>query len=485
MNALIRKEFRLILPVWIAALFVAAVPPCFVWLFAGGRFDDPHTAFLTCVFALGTLFVPLATFGQELSAGTFSLLLSQPASRLRIWRIKVGVLAIAMLSIWLALILSCTVCLHGDPRVAESVFLAWGLIPLVSFAGGLWTTLLLRQVAAAFWFTLLVPFSISVVVVFLSSKYPSIPLIRPVATLLSLYAVAGFLWARRMFLRAQDTAWTGGTISLPAWLRWGTRTRFSTGIPRRRPLRALVAKEFQSHHVSLFLAGMLFVLHWVAIGVRKMEHDPTDPGKVLNLLLGMWWVLWLALPLVVGGVALAEERKQGTLESQLCLPTSRRSQFTVKLVVAMLLGVLLGGVLPMALERIGAWAGVPSLLFDLKEGHNWGTSAGVCMAAAALVLVSFYASSLARNLLQALSAAVLIALAILVISIWALDGASTGFYSGPLFLWIEVPTLVAVAIVLAFNNYKVVHPGPSLWLRNLLALAAAMTATFEAALVIS
>jgi hypothetical protein len=49
-------------------------------------------------------------------------------------------------------------------------------------------------------------------------------------------------------------------------------------------------------------------------------------------MLEFWWVLWLGLPFLVGSAAVAEERKLGTLEGQLCLPTTRRTQFAVKLV---------------------------------------------------------------------------------------------------------------------------------------------------------
>ena len=40
--------------------------------------------------------------------------------------------------------------------------------------------------------------------------------------------------------------------------------------------------------------------------------------------------LWLLIPWLMGCVAIAEERKLGTMESQLCLPVNRRLQFAVK-----------------------------------------------------------------------------------------------------------------------------------------------------------
>ena len=46
--------------------------------------------------------------------------------------------------------------LTSDVDVYE-VMLGTGLFALVVYSGGLWTVLLLRQVAAAFWITLIIP----------------------------------------------------------------------------------------------------------------------------------------------------------------------------------------------------------------------------------------------------------------------------------------------------------------------------------------
>ena len=42
------------------------------------------------------VFIALNSFGAEISSGTFSMLLSQPVSRDRIWRTKTLVLAAAL-----------------------------------------------------------------------------------------------------------------------------------------------------------------------------------------------------------------------------------------------------------------------------------------------------------------------------------------------------------------------------------------------------
>ena len=105
----------------------------------------------------------LTTIGRETSLNTFSLLLAQPAERMRIWQTKLSVLAVAFLTVfgvWLAAFGIAFKNSHVDASDRESsynLFITICLIATATFTGGLWTTLLLRQIAGAFWLTLLVP----------------------------------------------------------------------------------------------------------------------------------------------------------------------------------------------------------------------------------------------------------------------------------------------------------------------------------------
>ncbi len=56
------------------------------------------------------------------------------------------------------------------------------------------------------------------------------------------------------------------------------------------------------------------------------------------------------MPLLVGCAAMAEERKMATLESQLCLPVKRWTQFRIKFLVVLMFSVALGAVMPWLLE---------------------------------------------------------------------------------------------------------------------------------------
>ena len=77
-------------------------------------------------------------------------------------------------------------------------------------------------------------------------------------------------------------------------------------------------KELQLHQSQLVIAGVLALLHLGVIATRKFGHFRKI--RCPDSLLETFWVLWLVMPLLVGCAAVAEERKMGTLEGQLCLP---------------------------------------------------------------------------------------------------------------------------------------------------------------------
>ena len=116
-------------------------------------------------------------------------------------------------------------------------------------------------------------------------------------------------------------------------------------------------------------------------------------------------MLWLVMPVVIGSMAVAEERRLGVMEGQLCLPVSRRVQFAIKAILTLFLGIFLGGVMPMLIEKIGiAWP-VRSNRFSTEQGSSF-LALGIVASAAWLALVSFFASTLARTFLQAVGFAI-------------------------------------------------------------------------------
>jgi hypothetical protein len=501
MNPLVKKEIRLLLPSWLAGVLLA--------LGTGLIPEDPRgqpvylTGFVMLLFVLGPAMLvttALSSFGGEFGSGTFSLLLSQPVSRRRIWRTKTLLLAAALLSVWLIWCISYSI--QAPMRAAgwyssRQIWPPSALFVLALYSGGLWTVLLFRQVAAAIWFTVLTPAALFLTVLNLLERHPDQ---RPRALVIAfvVYGLAGFLLARWLFLRAQDAHWMGSTIALPEIRGW-TRFRIGSGEGRTwHPRVALLRKELQLHQSQLLLAGGLLLLHLGVIAMRTWKHFPKNSTE--EFLLGSFWIFWLVMPLVAGCAAVADERKAGTLEGQLCLPAKRRTQFAIKLFVTLALAVGLGTIMPWLLEgnRI-----LPDIHFnadDFLASFNpyvtttlasivrltllnilvslspWLPLFLLALLSASIAALAFYASTLGRNTLQALGLALLgllVAWLLVAASVPGVINFGMGnplWQSGLIYL-IGVPVMVLVLAALAFWNFKRALVGWTVWRRNLLTIA--------------
>ncbi len=495
MNALIRKEIRLLLPSFVITLLLAFS----VWLIPN---DDGSISGLRASLVLFPFFLcpamvvllALSSFGREISSGTFSALLAHPISREGLWWTKTLVLGIALAAVLCVWMFSFLTHEPGGTGYEKSQLIGGAaLFVLAVYSGGLWGVLLFRQVASAFWFTLLIPGALCMVIVNLLEHHPDA--IMPLLTaVLVVYSVAGFLAARRMFLRAEDVQWMGGEIALPK-LFGNRRTSERTGEKRGwRPRAALFAKEFQLHQSQLIIAGVVGLLHLGVIATRRFGSGFED-SPTLQFLLANFWLVWFAMPLLIGSAAVAEERKLGTLEGQLCLPVRRRTQFAIKLVVALVFSIVLGAVMPLLLEGseilpdvkwntaaalgnyrlvdadgIAAQVMVVLIQGTLGAISQWLPFLTLAGVAAMIGAISFYASSLARNTLQALAPALLGIIASWVLLLLA-NRVEHIFrhplWRGPLIYLIGVPVLSVTLAWLTYWNFKRVLVGWSLWRRNI------------------
>ena len=468
MKTLIKKEIRLLLPAWITAMLLVIIPGFLnvVWICtrpaefgANGFFFFPQLTF-----AAGVLFLGINSFGEELSCNTFSALLSQPMKRPRIWLIKVATLAAAFISVWLAGIFFDTfetVILENGYNFGTA-FEFLTLSALVTFSGGLWTTLLLRQVAGAFWFTLLTPLAIilGITIWFQGGIGQGESFNTFIVAALVLYSVAGFLLARRLFMRAQDVQWTGGEISLP---RRESTSKIGTASFSFRPrhwLSALAWKELQVHQGIFLIAAIVLALNVTARFIRVFHpHINPDLGFVLEAM----WSLWLLMPLLIGAAAIAEERRMNTLDAQICLPVSRGVQLVVKFCIALVLSLVFGALMPVLIE-------------GTKTLDHWQA---IFVAAAAIFYVSFYASSLGRTTLQAIGFVILFALVIQYCELNIGIGPRFGYYHNSelelellLKRYLGIPILLIVLGWLTFSNFKHTHQNWTFWVSNITAIVA-------------
>jgi hypothetical protein len=218
---------------------------------------------------------------------------------------------------------------------------------------------------------------------------------------------------------------------------------------------------------------------------RKLWHLP--PHSEMRFALETVPFLWLVMPWLIGSAAVAEERKLGTMGTEFSLPVARRLQFMGKFCVALLLGVALGGICPGVIERIGLMFNISSELIPVAQIHELqilsinipGKLIQVgqihdlkimSMVAAAITVISFYASTLTRNALHALGAAVMFGGAFLGIFTWHNPDTQS--------LFSEVlkncsPVLITLLLLLAYSNFKSIDVDRQLWFRNISVLLVA------------
>jgi len=457
MSIVLRKELRLLLPAWIAALAAASMP-----LWTGRNYQG---ATMPC-FDLAVLFLGMTPFGQEMSCGTFGLLLSQPEKRQRFWKIKAGLLALAMLSAWAVFVLCGWLSrqfffydFYFDSFTGMAV--GSGVATLVAFSSGLWSTLLLRDLTTAFFAAVVAPAAL-LMATFLASLHwidNDALMERVVFCVMTAYSALGFFAARKLFLGAEDVplAWTRRQISLPKArglpLRW-----LGFGLQKRRgPWSALIYKELQLQEITVLLVPLLLLLHLAALAVRHFA-----PAWAANRgCSDSAGFLWLAAPFVVGCVAVAEERRYNTLESLLCLPVRKRNQFLVKFAVVMALGIALGGVLPWVLENVGG---------DNRQWIGFGPLRGLVSAAAGIAAASFFASTMSRGMLQGFTVGLLFPILLLTVIGIVLPkfglGSAVISFGGLLFPALAVPSFLIAWFWMAFRNYKLLQTGWPLWAGN-------------------
>ena len=513
MSPLVRKEIRLLLPAWIAAMLLALSNLLLPADTRGLREVWYALPFILCP-AVG-IFLVLESFGREFSSNTFSNLLAQPVSRQSIWRAKTVLTFVAVTLVllvwWWAFILGSPA--SPRPKEIHEMMLITGIYALTFYAGGLWTILLFRQVAVAFWFVLLAP---GLLIVMLTGVWeiqhkPAGDEI--IVGAMVVYAMVSFLFARRLFLRAQDVQWTGGVIAFPSWVKLPGRAA-AVGPPARRPLMALITKEIHLHQAEFVMAGVLALLHLGVVLLRHFAPALANRYALMDVLYKCFWALWLVMPLLIGCGAVAEERRVGTLEAQLCLPARRRTQFVIKFAVAFGIAMLLGAVVPYLFEghRI-----LPEMTFrsdgpfseaslaHVKQfaGSSWLIlwirlvlvvreilpALVLCGISALLVSAAFYASSLARNTLQALAPGVLgfVVAAMLLLNAHTPEAAfGYALWRGPLIYLIGLPVLGVTLVWLTFWNFKCVNTGWVVWRRNIFAVLGALafvmavtTATYQ------
>ena len=462
---LLAKEARLLLPAYGAALLLALLPG-----FTGPLHrTDPNRQVMAepllflahFGFFGGLLLVSVSSFGREFNLRTFPSLLAQPSERSRIWWMKILTLVLAFGSLSGIWWLSCrfsgeTADAHWTDRV---IFTAAVVASL--FSSGLWITLLTRQITAALWLSILI--STGVWMAFASDAASRVAL--------SLYAAAGFFFAWRLFMQAQEVGWSGGTVALPGWR---SRERTQPAIRLRQPWHALLRKELKLQQISIIGIGVMLLLHLATILAQTRFSNWFSTAQIE--LFKMFPVFWAVAPVLIGCNSVAEERKSGTLAGNLTLPMSTRAQYFVKCFTV----ILLGGVLPGLL-----FAGVSYLGACLSGGpQDWAAFVVMLWPMIPFLitaLVCFYASTMAGSLVQALAIAA--AVGALLLGTMGVMAAESNFSDMFLLIGMVAIPIAAVMVITwqGARNVRTIAEDWGLWLRNF----AVFACTFPVAIALS
>jgi hypothetical protein len=397
MTARLIKETRELLVILIGTLVLIAVP--FV-------LNGAHAApFGVIAFALGCIVLGGCVFGNEFQHRTLPLLLSQPISRGALWRDKMLVLGTGI-ALGLAVLLVCQRRWSAGPEQAPWPVLA--LVALCAFCGAPYWTLVSRQPIVGMVCAAGFPASLLAVCALIGTWLGKDPPVEPIPAMvvLTLYC-ALVLWrgyARFKRLEVVDTV--ASDLSLPAGVQNALARPLARVAARfRGPYATLLKKELRLQQASFLVAGIFCFIAAIGFCVF-LVYPPLGVG----ILGGDFATFMVVVPLVVGAIALAEERGWGLFEWHLSLPPSVSQQWSAKLWVTLPTSLGLGLLLP-ALMFLAGEALLPrdvprAALPPLAHLAPW------VFAQLLLTSVAVYAASFSRNTLRA----IISALAILAVS---------------------------------------------------------------------
>jgi len=318
-------------------------------------------------FFFGLPFLAALSFGNEFQNRTFQLLLSQPADRMQIWREKMTVTVVAILSAAMVYFFGWSTGSFQFDQFFEALTV---LVVIASITSVTYWTLVARSTIGGFALygigcslVFQIPYVIFQVCNFNYLHFSPAETMRVIyvggAIITSVYAPLMLWLGRRKLVQFQLTGGTAGDDLLmagpnvvPEYLvRWF----------RCRPTGAtlnLVRKELRLLR-PLWMIMILVIPVWVCVTIIIQflpEHAST--GKLSTdlraTLLGLAFVT--AIPIIsflAGAMSMGEERTSGTHSWHMTLPVSSGLQWIIKLGVGLSTALVCAGLIPLLVLNIG------------------------------------------------------------------------------------------------------------------------------------
>jgi hypothetical protein len=322
-------------------------------------------------FVPGILLLATLPFGNEFQNRTFSLLLSQPISRMQIWREKLSIAAIAVLTAALVFFSSLSA---SGVRMSREIW-GYGAVAAVVFvASAPFWTLFTRSIVGGVVLTFGVYTFIAFLVYqvsFWGRGYSKLAASTFIATMSFVFlGYAGLmLWLGwRKLTRFQaigdmagDDLLTAGPDVLPgAWVRW----------LRCRPTGAvlnLIRKEFRLLR-PVWLISLLAAVGWACLTLLGFVHPRGLTRNFETAVISVSVITTLMIAILAGSLSLGEEKTSGTHSWHLTLPVSARRQWFIKLCMALVAGFLGAGLVPLLIA--GRLVGSSHMLADVHVGRD-------------------------------------------------------------------------------------------------------------------
>jgi ABC-type transport system involved in multi-copper enzyme maturation permease subunit len=303
---------------------------------------------------LGVPLLATLSLGSEFQHQTFQLLLSQPVSRLEIWREKMSVTVVAVLSASLVFCYVGRSALRQDPKL----FVVAGTLVVSMTASAIFWTLVAKSTIGGLALNGVNSF---IPLAFLTRPHwiPETVAMRSLAAAVFFGYSAVMLWlGRRSLVRFQvtgvlagDDLLTAGQGMIPATLVEWLRCRSTS------PSLNLTRKEFRLLR-PVWLISLLAVPIWICLPMfgYTIERESVPVGLMLLAFIPLVAVL-------AGTMSLGEERTSGTHSWHMTLPVSALRQWFVKLLAALFTSFICAMLVPiLLLSAGGSFSGSPSSL---------------------------------------------------------------------------------------------------------------------------
>lgn len=382
------KEVRALLPLWVVSVLAMVVARLSI-----GLFLPPQLALFAYV--IGAAVLGAMAIGHEYGHGTLGILLSQPIERRRLLTAKAAALALLLIALALAarlLAFSPAAILRVGTGSRWFIPIALLLPALLAFSFAPWMTMLTRNAIAGAVFTVSVPGVLLIagqLIGFRLQGYASASdrvasIVLLVGTgIISAAGLAGE-WGR--FLRLEAVEGTGREFNLPE-RALSSGAYWDAELARRHPLSTLVRKEFRLQQLPIAVAVFYCA---GALTLIPVANRYSGGQTALTVLMVMGAAMTVAL---AGALSSAEERQLGTLDVQLLLPLSAWKQWTIKMMVLVILAFITVILIPVTI----AW---------IRTGTPWPTLTTVTdervLLAIVFVLASgVYVSSLSSSSIRA------------------------------------------------------------------------------------